>query len=369
MSLHDPAAPTLSAPALRLAPALFAATLFASALLLFALQPMFAKMVLPRLGGAPSVWSVAMVFFQGALLLGYGYAHLLSRMLPPGRAALTHLIVLGGGALTLPIGLAAGFDIPPASGIAFWLVGLFAASIGLPFVALSASAPLLQQWFAASGHRQAGNPYVLYAASNLGSFAALCAYPVVSEPILTLKAQTAAWSFGYALFAVLLAVASLFTSGAVPVAAQAAPQDEVRASAIERMRWIALAAVPSGLVIAVTAYLTTDIAAAPFLWVLPLAIYLLTFVAAFRERPWIAHANVVRFVPFAVAPLAVSLIGGDKVFWLTMIALNLVAFALLTLMCHGELYARRPSPRRLTEFFLCTPFGGVICGGFAGPSA
>jgi predicted O-methyltransferase YrrM len=132
------------------------------------------------------------------------------------------------------------------------------------------------------------------------------------------------------------------------------------------MRWIALAAVPSGLVIAVTAYLTTDVAAAPFLWVLPLAIYLLTFVAVFRERPWIAQASVVRFVPFAVAPLAVSLIGGDKVFWVTMIALNLVAFALLTLMCHGELYGRRPSPRRLTEFYLCTSFGGVIGGAFAG---
>ena len=135
---------------------------------------------------------------------------------------------------------------------------------------------------------------------------------------------------------------------------------------MQRVRWIALAAVPSGLVIAVTAYLTTDVAAAPFLWVLPLAIYLLTFVAAFRERPWIAHANVVRFAPFAVAPLAVSLIGGAKVFWVTMIALNLVAFAVLTLMCHGELYGRRPSPRRLTEFYLCTSFGGVIGGAFAG---
>jgi hypothetical protein len=132
------------------------------------------------------------------------------------------------------------------------------------------------------------------------------------------------------------------------------------------MRWIALAAIPSGLVIAVTAYMTTDIAAAPFLWVVPLAIFLLTFVAVFSERPWIAHASVVRFVPFAVAPLAVSLIGGEKVFWLTTIALNLVAFALLTLMCHGELYARRPNPRRLTEFYLCTSFGGVIGGAFAG---
>ena len=192
------------------------------------------------------------------------------------------------------------------------------------------------------------------------------AYPVIVEPFLTLKTQTAAWSIGFALLAILLSVVAVLTSRAKPVAAQAEAVDDVSASAGERMRWIALAAVPSGLVIAVTAYLTTDIAAAPFLWVVPLAIYLLTFVAVFRERPWIAHANVVRFVPFAVAPLAVSLIGGDKVFWLTIIALNLVAFALLTLMCHGELYARRPSPRRLTEFYLCTSFGGVIGGAFAG---
>ena len=351
---------------IRLLPFLYGLTLFVSALLLFSIQPMFAKMVLPKLGGAPAVWSVAMVFFQTTLLAGYAYAHVLNRTLRSRRVAMLHLVLVAVTAMALPIAVAPGWSAPPPDGAALWLFGLFAISIGLPFFTLSASAPLLQSWFAASGHRQAANPYVLYAASNLGSFAALFAYPIVIEPVLTLKAQTAAWSFGFALFAVLLAVASLFTSGAAPVAAQAVPQDEVRASAIERMRWVALAAVPSGLVIAVTAHLTTDIAAAPFLWVLPLAIYLLTFVAAFRERPWIAHANVVRFAPFAVAPLAVSLIGGDKVFWVTMIALNLVAFALLTLMCHGELYGRRPSPRRLTEFYLCTSFGGVIGGAFAG---
>ena len=351
---------------IRFLPLLYGLTLFVSALLLFSIQPMFAKMVLPKLGGAPAVWSVAMVFFQTTLLAGYAYAHVLNRTLRSRRVAMLHLVLVGVTAMALPIAVAPGWSAPTPDGAALWLFGLFAISIGLPFFTLSASAPLLQSWFAASGHRQAANPYVLYAASNLGSFAALFAYPVVIEPFLTLKAQTAAWSFGFALFAVLLAVASLFTSGAASVAAQAAPQDEVRASVIERMRWISLAAVPSGLVIAVTAHLTTDIAAAPFLWVLPLAIYLLTFVAAFRERPWIAHANAARFVPFAVAPLAVSLIGGDKVFWVTMIALNLVAFALLTLMCHGELYGRRPSPRRLTEFYLCTSFGGVIGGAFAG---
>ena len=207
---------------------------------------------------------------------------------------------------------------------------------------------------------------MLYAASNLGSFAALFAYPVIIEPFLTLGTQTAAWSIGFALLVILLTLAGLLAARAEPAAVQAEVRDDVAISAAGRMRWIALSAVPSGLVIGVTAYLTTDIAAAPFLWVVPLAIYLLTFVAVFRERPWIAHATVVRFAPFAVAPLAVSLIGGEKVFWLTIIALNLVVFALLTLMCHGELYARRPSPRRLTEFYLCTSFGGVIGGAFAG---
>src|SRR6266567_7234352 len=352
--------------ALRLTPLLYAATLFVSALLLFSIQPMFAKMVLPKLGGAPAVWSVAMVFFQTVLLAGYAYAYMLNRLLPPRGAAMFHLLLLGITATMLPIAIAPGWGAPPQDGTALWLFGRFAVSIGLPFFTLSSSAPLLQSWFASSGHKQAGNPYVLYAASNLGSFAALFAYPVIVEPFLTLKTQTATWSIGFALLAVLLSFVGLLATRALPAAVKAEAADDVSASAGERIRWIALAAVPSGLVIAVTAYLTTDIAAAPFLWVLPLAIYLLTFVAAFRERPWIAHANVVRFVPFAVAPLAVSLIGGEKVFWLTSIALNLVVFALLTLMCHGELYARRPSPRRLTEFYLCTSFGGVIGGGFAG---
>src|SRR4051812_34728727 len=350
----------------RLTPWLYAATLFVSALLLFSIQPMFAKMVLPKLGGAPAVWSVAMVFFQTVLLGGYAYAHLLNRLLPPRWSAVFHLALVGLTATTLPIAIAQGWGAAPSEGTALWLFGLFAVSIGLPFFALSASAPLLQSWFASSGHKQAGNPYVLYAASNLGSFAALFAYPVIVEPLLTLKTQTAAWSIGFALLGILLSFVGLLAARAEPATVQTEAVDDVSASAGERMRWIALAAVPPGLVIAVTAYLTTDIAAAPFLWVLPLAIYLLTFVAAFRERPWIAHANVVRFVPFAVAPLAVSLIGGEKVFWLTTIALNLVVFALLTLMCHGELYARRPSPRRLTEFYLCTSFGGVIGGAFAG---
>src|SRR6202162_5835244 len=197
---------------LRLAPLLYAATLFLSALLLFAVQPMFTKMVLPRLGGAPTVWSVAMVFFQAALLVGYAYADLVVRRLPLGLGALIHLAVLAAAAATLPIAMAQGFGAPPTAGIAPWLIALFAASIGLPFAALAASAPLLQGWFAASGHQRARNPYALYAASNFGSFAALIAYPFVIEPFLTLREQAKLWSVGFAMLAILVVFAGLLVA-------------------------------------------------------------------------------------------------------------------------------------------------------------
>lgn len=365
MTTLEPTAstPQVAPAALRLAPALFASTLFLSALLLFLVQPMFTKLVLPRLGGAPTVWSVAMVFFQAALLLGYAYAHLLIRRLPLGIGAVVHLGVLATAALTLPIGIADLLGPPPQSNIALWLIALFALSIGLPFAVLSASAPLLQGWFAASGHPHADNPYVLYAASNLGSFAALIAYPIAVEPVFTLKSQTELWSIGFAVLAVLIAVASLFVARQPNVVVRDAAA--VPATAGDRLAWMALAAIPAGLVIAVTSYITTDVAAAPFLWVVPLALYLLTFVALFRDRPWISQAMVARLVPILVAPLSVGLLGGDRLFWLAMIGVNLAAFLLLALLCHGELYRRRPAPSRLTEFYLWVSLGGVIGGIFA----
>jgi hypothetical protein len=348
----------------RLAPGLYGITLFFSALLLFAVQPMFTKMVLPRLGGAPTVWSIAMVFFQAALLCGYAYAHLIVRRLPLGLGALVHLALLASAAATLPIAVAHGFGAPPTEGIAPWLIALFTVSIGLPFMALAASAPLLQGWFAASGHIAARNPYVLYAGSNLGSFTALLAYPLAIEPYLTLEEQTRIWAVGFALLALLVAAASLLVArrpsiditGATGVAAP---------SARARLTWIALAGVPVGLVIAVTSHITTDIASAPFLWVLPLAIYLLTFVAVFRDQPWLRREIVTNLVPIPVAILAVSLLSGERPYWLVAIIVNLLAFLLLALLCHGELYRRRPEPGFLTDFYLCVSLGGVLGGVFA----
>ena len=348
-------------------PALYAATLFTSALLLFAVQPMFTKMVLPRLGGSPSVWSVAMVGFQTFLFVGYVYAHLVTRLLTTGKAALLHLAFLSLIALTLPLGIASGFSVPPTDGVMLWLVGLFAISIGVPFVALSATAPLLQHWFVATGHLQAKNPYVLYAASNLGSFCALLAYPFVIEPFFTLKTQTMLWSIGFSLLALCIGAAACLAANGNPLI-QSAAQD---ASPTWRRRavWACLTAIPAGLCIAVTSFIAADLAAAPLLWVLPLALYLLTFVAVFRDRPWVSHSLVLRLLPYVLTPLAISMFGSGKTYWFAIILLNLSAFTLISLACHGEAYRLKPAASRLTEFYLWTSFGGVLGGMFAGLAA
>jgi hypothetical protein len=326
---------------MRIAPWLFAATLSVSAFLLFSIQPMFTKMVLPLLGGAPTVWSIALVFFQATLLGGYAHAHLIVRRIPLGVGALIHLGTLAAAAAMLPIAVASGLGSPPTENIAFWLIGLFLASIGLPFAVLATTAPLLQSWFAASGHSRASNPYVLYAASNLGSFAGLFAYPTLIEPLLPLHTQARMWSAGFAAFALLVSTAGLaVTRRASPLVTAVA---ESRVAARDRLSWAALAAIPAGLVIAVTCYAATDLASAPFLWVLPLALYLLTFVATFRDRPWLSNSTVAHLVPFAVAPLSVGLLGGYRPYWLALVAVNLAAFVLLALLCPGELYRRRPA--------------------------
>ncbi len=348
------------------APALFTATMFASALLLFSIQPMFAKMVLPRLGGTPAVWSVAMVFFQAARLVGYAYAHLLSRRLAPRHAALVHLIVLSGAAVTLPISIAGGFETPPSSGVGLWLIWLFTASIVLPFAALSATAPLLQNWFAAGDHTRHRNPYALYAASNLGSFVSLLSYPFIIEPLLPLREQRLGWSIGFAALAILIALAGLVVAQGALRPVMAEKSRDAAPTARERLRWMIFAAIPTGLTIAVTAYISTDVAAAPFLWVMPLALYLLTFVAVFRDKPWFDSAALQKIAPIAVAPMALTLLSIIKPLWAIAILLNIFAFVVLCLFCHSELYRRRPAPVYLTEFYFWISLGGVTGGAFAG---
>jgi hypothetical protein len=350
--------------------ATYAGAIFLSAALLFAVQPLFAKMVLPRLGGSPSVWSVAMVFFQGVLLAGYAYAHLITTRLPGRMSVLVHLAVMIAAIAALPLAIASGWGRPPAQGEAFWLLGLFTVSIGLPFFALSANGPLLQAWFARTGHPAAGDPYFLYAASNIGSFLALISYPLVVEPFTRLGQQTFGWSLGFYTLIVLIAACGLLLLRSrdmlpQPVTRPIAGGGMTPAAAPtwrDAALWTALAAVPSGLLIAVTAHLSTDVAAAPFLWVAPLALYLLTFVVVFSSKPLIPHRWMLLAQPVVVG-LLVALIAYnplDRIF--TVMGVHVVAFFVLTMVCHGELARRRPPARYLTAFYMWMSFGGVLGG-------
>ena len=345
------------------------AAIFVSAALLFAVQPMFTKMVLPRLGGAPSVWSVAMVFFQAALLAGYAYAHLLTRYAPGRMSVVIHLAVMIAACLFLPLSIATGWGRPPPVGEAFWLLGLFTVSIGLPFFALAANSPLLQAWFARTDHPAAKDPYFLYAASNVGSFLALISYPIVIEPLIRLGDQTRLWSAGFAVLILLIAICGYLlwrTPDHAPAAAAADPVAAAPPTWRDVMSWVGLAAVPSGLLVAVTAHVSTDVAAVPLLWVIPLALYLLTFVIVFARRPVIPHSVVVAIQPVFILAIVVVLVFEPVRGIVGQIAIHLAAFFVFALVCHGELARRRPAARYLTSFYMWMSAGGMIGGIAAG---
>src|SRR5712692_4999208 len=346
--------------------ATFTAAIFTSAALLFMVQPMFTKMVLPRLGGAPSVWSVAIVFFQAALLAGYAYAHWLTRCASPRVSAAIHLAVMIAASLALPLSIAAGWGRPPARGEALWLMGLFTASIGLPFFALAANSPLLQAWFAGTDHPAAKDPYFLYAASNVGSFFALVSYPIVIEPFVRLGDQAWSWSIGFCLLIALLAGCGALRWHSPHENVRADGTAEAPPSWKDAGFWMALAAVPAGLLVAVTAHISTDVAAVPLLWVLPLALYLLTFVIVFARQPIIPHRLVVAVQPLFIIALVVAIIFDPLKIIVGILAVHLVVFFVNALMCHGELARTRPAPRYLTAFYLWISAGGAIGGIGAG---
>jgi hypothetical protein len=351
---------------LRPPPALFPITVFASAALVFLVEPMVAKLVLPLLGGSPSVWNTSLAFFQAALLAGYTYAHVLQRLRSVRAQALVHGAALLLAALALPLRVNEFFGPPSSTHPNLWLLGVLAVSIGAPFAVLSATAPLVQAWHARTlGAEEGKEPYVLYAASNLGSLLALLAYPVIVEPLTTVHGQTAGWTWGYACFGLLMASLAFLVSRAGDAPAHVA-KIEAPAKPVswkDRLTWIALAAIPSSLMLGVTTHITTDVASAPFLWVLPLALYLLTFIIAFQARPLIPPDVTLAFQAAAVAGCAV-LMPFDTTNFLIQLTVHLTAFFLTALMCHQALVARRPDPSHLTEFYLWMSFGGVVGGGF-----
>jgi hypothetical protein len=350
----------------------FALTLFVSATLLFLVQPMIAKMLLPLLGGTPAVWNTCMVFFQAELLLGYLYAHATTRWLGVRRQARLHLALLLVPLLALPIGVASGWAPPADANPIPWLLAMLLTSVGVPFFVVSTSAPLLQKWFAGTGHPAAKDPYFLYAASNLGSMLALLGYPLLMEPSLRLADQGWLWGVGYGLLVLLMAGCAFRVWRVPDPAPQPGPAGKGSESADpgdrltpgRRLRWVVLAFVPSSLMLGVTTYLTTDIAAIPLLWVIPLALYLLTFILCFARKPPLPHAGMVRALPALMLPLTVFILAQALQPWWLLLPLHLVTFFVASMVCHGELARNRPSTRYLTEFYLWMSLGGVLGGLF-----
>lgn len=344
---------------------------------MFWVQLMFAKMVLPLLGGAPAVWNTCMVFYQAVLLAGYLYAHLAPKWLGVRRQVIVHLSLLLLAFFTLPVGISVGWTPPATANPILWLLLLLLVSVGLPFFMISTNAPLLQRWFATTGHPAAGDPYFLYAASNLGSVLALLSYPTLVEPLLRLRFQSLAWSWGFVLLALLIAGCAFVlyratASSAKPVAPEGKgmPSDQLAASnpgrltVLQRAWWVALSFVPSSLFLGLTCYVTTDIAAVPLLWVIPLAVYLLTFVLVFARRPLVPHRLMVQLEIFLIVPIVILLSYSVIAKKLWIFGLHLGAFFVIAMVCHGELAASRPRTLYLTEFYLWMSVGGVLGGLF-----
>ena len=370
---------------------IFAATILLSAALMFIVELMFAKMVLPRLGGSPSVWNTCLVFYQTALMAGYIYAHLALRWLGPRRQSLLHVVLLCVACVSLPIGVAQGWVPPGESNPIPWLLMLLTVCVGLPFFCISASAPLLQAWFSYCGGRSAKDPYFLYAASNLGSLTGLAAYPLLIEPRLPLALQTRWWAAGYGLLTVLFAVcaAAVWIAGRRPAAvgkrghAVGCPAARARRCILpesddsmpagfhepitlrRRLWWLSLALVPSALLMGVTAHLSVDIASVPLLWAIPLGLYLLSFIMVFARWPILKWLWLLRIFQ------AAALVGAVGTIYLGALetkdimrvgALHLTAFFLTALVCHGAMAADRPASKHLTEYYLWMSAGGVAGG-------
>lgn len=360
---------------------LFAVTIFVSAALLFSVEPMMARMLLPVLGGTPAVWNTCIVFFQAALLAGYVYALIVSRW-PLRRQLIVQLGLLALALVTLPIGLSRSWvnSVPSIGNPSLWLLGCLAATVGPPFFIISSNSPLLQKWFSHTHLKSARDPYFLYAASNAGSLLALLAYPALFETFFTLRAQSRIWTVVYLvlLFLVLSCVLLLWRTRAhdrvtessltMEVESPAAPSVELqngseKLSLTRRLRWLLLAFVPSSLMLGVTSYITTDIASAPLLWIIPLALYLLTLIFAFARRQVIPARLPVLILPGATLVLLLIHLTESSDGAL-LILFHLLYFFLAALMCHGQLAADRPATKYLPEFYVWFSLGGVMGGIF-----
>lgn len=343
--------------------AVFSFTLFLSASLMFSVQPMAGKMLLPLVGGTPAGWIVAMAFFQVMLLAGYLIAHTLSKF-PPQRHGIAYVVALLAGIVFLPVALdhAVGSGSIPEAGRIFLLL---TQALAVPFIALSATSSTLQRLFMNTRHGSSGDPYFLYAASNLGSFAGLLLYPLLVEPQLTLAQQAQYFTGGYALLILLAGTSVWFARGPEKKAAKT-PEKGTAAAGKRQLEWLALAFIPSCLLMGVTTYITSDVISAPLVWILPLALYLLTFVIAFSSKPIVSLRAMEAIQPYIVclAVIVISLLGATWLFSWPGVVFYLAVFTLVALACHSRLASLRPlnDGRQLTSFYLMMSVGGALGG-------
>jgi len=338
---------------------LYAATISLSAFLLFLVQPIVAKQILPWFGGSAAVWTTCVFFFQFLLLAGYAYAHALVRYLAPRPQLLVHLALLGASLAVLPIVADAGWKPSGSEDPSWRILGLLVLTVGLPYFLLATTSPLVQAWYARRFH----SPYRLFALSNLASLAALLCYPVVVEPLVTTRAQALSWSWGYALFVLLCGGAALYTmrfaagTGDAPVRLERGPAPPRS----QRVQWVALPAVASFLLLAITNHLTRNVASIPFLWVMPLALYLLTFILCFDGRGWYRRTLFLPAAAVALAAMAWMLRDFNLTHDLKLsIPVHAAGLFVLCMLCHGELVLMKPPPARLTEFYLLIALGGAL---------
>ncbi|WP_439156561.1 spermidine synthase [Yoonia sp.] len=346
-----------------LIPVLFTATIFLSASLLFFVQPLFAKIVLPAIGGAPAVWTTAMLFFQTVLIAGYLYAHLSTKYLPVTAQLGLHLALWALALMFLPLSIQTGWRFDPDAPVALQTLTLFAVGVGLPFAVLSANAPLIQSWYAKSDGPSADDPYFLYGASNFGSLTALLAFPLVAEPMFGAADIGWAWAAGFILLGAFLCLSGLAArrGHATGKARTYGEKPQLKLYGL----WLFLAFVPSSLMLAVTSKISTDIGSFPLVWVLPLALYLLTFVLCFTNRPWIGRRHLDVLFLISLAMFAIVLTGiklGTVTIPLTVVLL--LAFFFIAMKAHQTLYDARPGPENLTVFYLVMSVGGALGGLF-----
>jgi len=374
---------------------LFSATIFISAALLFMVETMFAKFVLPSFGGTPAVWTGSMMFFQAALLVGYLYVHATTTWLGARRQAVLHLVVVLLPILVLPLAVPGAEWAPGAQeNPIFLLLGLLLVSVGLPFFAISTTNPLIQRWLADTDHPSAKDPYFLYRASNLGSILGLLGYPLLVERVLTLQNQGLIWSASYGILVVLVLASAvmLWRSNPAPAQQQEEAEEEEAEEPLagdplsgggspqtstpslsgglstwRRLRWVGLTFVPSSLMLGVTSFATTDITPIPLLWVIPLSLYLFSFVIVFspsQRMPDLIHKAMVAALPAMMTLLVIDTVSGLSAPYWMRLALHILGFFVVAMVLHGEVARDRPPARHLTEFYLWVAVGGVLGGIF-----